>query len=115
MALRRLRRRWASLASSYTAFSISIFRFLPTPRCSMSCVPWQQWSLASGLPAAGIHIGRKLTLPPNRKSLAIGRLGRRTGEVHLVGCGVLFDSFEERVRNLLAIQFALQIIFVSRA
>jgi hypothetical protein len=43
------------------------FKFLPTPRCFMSCVPCPQCSLASGLSETGIH-ARCPALPEERSA-----------------------------------------------
>src|SRR5438094_9138569 len=48
-----------------------------------------------------------------RKYLPISGLGRGTGQMHLVRCGVLFNSLEKRLCNLVAVNFALQVVFVS--
>jgi hypothetical protein len=52
-----------------------------------------------GLHGAGIRIGLKLKPPlsgPNsfQEMLPISGLGGRTGQMHLVRCSVLFDSFK---------------------
>jgi len=48
-----------------------------------------------------------------RKYLPISGLGRGTGQMHLVRCGVLFNSLEKRLCNLVAVNFALQVVFIS--
>src|SRR6058998_3856437 len=106
MALRRSRQLWALLASWFTVSSTSTFRFRPMPRFSTCCVPLRRWNLVLGSHAAGIPIGQKLKPP-------ISGLGRGTGQMHLVRCGVLFNSLEKRLCNLVAVNFALQVVFIS--